>query len=109
MASLQTVTLTILSSATTSDLLTGSSLRNARSLSIQAPATLTGTITVECGNSDSAGATFATVQSPPGTDVTVAAGKSSFLNQAPFQCLRLKSSGAEGGDRVFTVTIRVGE
>lgn len=72
-------------------------------MTIIAPAALTGTITVEVSTDNS---TFGTLQSPPGTDINIAAGKSIVLDEVYVRYVRLKSSGAEGADRTFQVTGR---
>lgn len=110
MASLQRTTLTIANGAAVSSELSGDSLRNARAISIQAPAALTGTVSLQSADDDlPSGTTFATVQSPPGTDITIAAGKTTVLTALPFPRVRLQSSVNEGGTRVFVVTIQMGE
>ena len=105
MASRQTVTLTIASGATASAVL---ATRSVRELSIMAPDTLTGSITLYSG-SDEAGTATAAVQSPPGTDVTVTADKTTVLTSAPFPSIQLVSSVAEAADREFIVCLVVGE
>lgn len=109
MASLQKLTLTIANGATTSDRIPLNTMRAVRAMSIQAPAALTGTVTVESGSDDDDAATFTAVQSPPGTDITCAAGKTTVLVEGPFPTLRLKSSLAEVGARTFNVWVTLGE
>lgn len=109
MASLQIVQLTIPSGASASNALSADSLRNCRGLSIQAPATYTGTsVVVQSANSNS-GSSWTTVQSPPGTDITVAANKTTVLVEPPFPQMRLLSDGAEAADRVFNLCLSIGE
>jgi hypothetical protein len=117
MASLQKASLTIAAAGQNSGELTDDQLRNARSMTIIAPATLTGTVTVQCGDIKPgevvAGvpgtANFVDVQSPPGTDVIVTAGKATVLTVAPFPRLRLHSTLAEAAQRDFIVWFNVGE
>lgn len=111
MASLQgPITLTIPSGGTdTSTRLDANALRNARCISISAPGALTGTVTVYAAHEDSDSATFKAVQSPPGTDVTIAVDKVIVLTELPFLSLKLHSSGAEAADRSFTVVVDKGE
>jgi hypothetical protein len=83
MASLQKVTLTIANGGTDSNALNDDQLRNCRSLTIIAPDTLTGVVTVQTGdlkpNEIVAGVPgtvdFTDVQSPPGTDVWLSIGE----------------------------------
>lgn len=77
------------------------------SITIMAPATLTGTVTVQVGTTDAAsGATFVTLQSPPGTDVAIAAGKAFSITPPNFPQFRMHSSGAEAAQRDFNVWAR---
>jgi hypothetical protein len=61
---------------------------------------LTGTVTVQMLTTDG-GSTYATLQSPAGTDVAIAAAKAIMLDVLAFPKIRLHSSGAEAGARVF--------
>lgn len=106
MASRQTTTLTIASGATDSQML---EIRNARALSITAPSALTGTVTLQAGSDATSAATFADVQSPPGTDITPAINKTTVLTSAPFPSIRLHSGSTELADRVFVVCLEIGE
>ena len=78
-----------------------------RGLLIVAPATLTGAITLatlaDPTLDETADASWNTIQSPPGTDITVAAGKATVLTLAPFPAIRLESDGTEAADRQFKV------
>lgn len=108
MSSLQKVgTLTILNTATASNELTLDQLRPLKSISIKAPATLPDTVTVRSAADDVAGSSFGIVQSPPGTDVTVAAGKVIVLTELPFPRIRLEAAAGVAADRVFEVWGRV--
>jgi len=76
----------------------------ATGLTIYAPATLTGTVTIEVlpyGD-----ATWRTLQSG-GADVTIAATKAVVISPPAFADLRLHSSGAEGADRDFFVDSQI--
>jgi hypothetical protein len=48
-------------------------------------------------------ASYATVQSPPGTDVAVAADKAVVITAMPFPAIRLESSGTEIADQTYYV------
>ena len=109
MASLQKVVFTIAPGATVSNEIGADELRSCRAMSIQAPDTLTGTVTATSGNDDIDTATFATIQSPPGTDVALAADKTTVFTIAPFPRFRLKSSIAEASARTFTAWLSIGE
>lgn len=116
MASLQKAILTIANGATTSNALSHE-LRNCRSLAIIAPAVLTGTVTAESADlfpneivaSTPGVENWSTIQSPPGTDVAIAADKVTVLTAAPFPQFRLASSLAEAATRTFVVLIQIGE
>lgn len=71
-----------------------------KSIGIQAPATLTGTITIQVSTDDS---TFVPLQSA-GADVTIAVSQGVVLTDLPFEYLRVQSSGAEAAQRDFVVT-----
>lgn len=76
--------------------------RTDKNLLIVAPDTLDGTVTVEV-DKDAQGNTFQTLQSPPGTDVEVPAGKAIMITELPLPDFRLHSSTSEGSDRDFDV------
>lgn len=111
MASPQKIgTLTITSGQQDSTVLSRDDFGKCRSIAfICQEAALTGTVTVEIGNAYPTPSNWATLQSPPGTDVTVAADKVVPITAVPFPALRLHSSVAEGGTRVFDVWGEVGE
>src|SRR3954468_10139934 len=95
-------TLTIANGATDSNWLTSDDFGRCRSLSIQCTAAaLTGTVTVQTNTLKDQSGTSTTVQSPPGTDVAIAALKAVLLTAIPFAALRLHSSSAEAGGKVF--------
>lgn len=111
MASPQRIaTLNIANGATDSAWLTRDDFGRCRSLSIQClAAALTGTITIQTNSKQDGTGTTTTVQSPPGTDITIAALKAVPLTSVAFLAIRVHSSGAEGGSRDFEVIGEVGE
>ena len=72
---------------------------------IYAPATLTGTITLEV-EASSTGTSFVTQQSG-GSDVTIPAGKATPLSPIGFRQMRVTSNAAEGAERVFRLTKQI--
>lgn len=78
-----------------------SNLDDCWAIGLTAPATLSGTITVEV-EPTSTGIAFVTLQSG-GLDVSIAASKAIVLSPFPFRQLRLVSTAAEGADRTFSV------
>ncbi|CAB4165077.1 hypothetical protein UFOVP1537_51 [uncultured Caudovirales phage] len=106
-------TFTILSGATTSEKLSAILSKGQakdltggmRNLTIFAPATLTGTVTVKIAPTEAA-TTFNTL-TKDGTDVTVAAGKTATVTTGAFKDLQLVSGSAEGADRVFTIVAQI--
>jgi hypothetical protein len=110
MASIQRIgTMTIASGQQDSNRLNRDAINNMRNLSIIGPAALTGVTTLETGISDDDATSWRTVQSPPGTDVAIAALKAIPLTEIPFPTLRIHSTLAEAADRVFTVWGEVGQ
>ena len=94
----------ISSSNTTSNTIAITS--EAVNISIWAPATLTGTVTVQVApDPNSAAAAFLALQST-GSDVTLTASKCTTITASGFGAMRLSSSLAEGADRVFPVRIQ---
>jgi hypothetical protein len=75
------------------------------SVTVFAPATVTGTITIQV-KPNPAAADWTTLQSA-GADVTIAAGKAVTLSSIPFGDMRIHSSGAEGAERVFTLLFQI--
>lgn len=75
-------------------------LEDAHSVSIIAPATLTGTVTIR-GSLDG-GTTYGDVGSG-GSDVTIAAGNIVTLSPCPFNAIKVTSGSAEGDARTFQV------
>lgn len=72
----------------------------ARGFAIQAPATLSGTVTVEVSLDE--GSSFAALQSG-GVDITVGGGKCVVIDFMAWDQLRLNSDagGGEGAERIF--------
>lgn len=68
--------------------------RGVDALAISAPATLPETVNVVAPDGS-------VLQSPPGTDIVIAAGKTVIFLQWPFNSVQLLS-GAAAGPRVFT-------
>lgn len=91
---------TIASGGTDSNAVTH--LDDAVSISIFAPATLTGTVTLYVEPS-STGTSFV-IQYSGGSAVTIPAGANTTLFGPSFRQLKLISNGAEGADRTFRIT-----
>ena len=70
------------------------------SVTITAPAALTGTITIQVDIN--ASGTYGTLQSG-GSDITIAASKTLVIIDAAFKNMRIHSSSAEGAARQFIV------
>ena len=92
--------LTIANGETDSDQYDESQLTGVRAIALQAPGTLPETITVQV--SLDGGTNFAALQSPPGTDVTIAAGKAIVIDVGGFDAFRLQAGASVGADRVFS-------
>lgn len=75
-------------------------LDDAHSVTIVAPSTLTGTVTIR-GSIDG-GTTYADIGSG-GSDVTIGAGNSVTISPCPFNAIKVTSGSAEGAERTFTV------
>ena len=71
-------------------------------MNIQAPATLDGTVLTVQMSLDG-GTTFADWQSPPGTDITVAAGKAITVAFSGWDELQVKSDSAESPARTILI------
>lgn len=103
--------LIIANAATASGLLSADQFGRYESLTIYAPAALTGTVTLQVlGDPDADetdGASWRALQSPPGTDITVPAGKAITISPLNALAIRLLSSGSEGAERTFRVTGRL--
>jgi hypothetical protein len=114
MAGVQKVIFTIPINGTDSNDIGSDQLRNCRNMLIIAPGTLTGVVTAQAGDSFSYEVggnvvNWADIQSPPGTDVTVVAGKATVFVVAPFPRFRLHSSLAESAARQFIAFLTIGE
>lgn len=73
-------------------------------ISIIAPTTLAETVSPQAADTDVAAPNFRTIQSPPGTDITIPAAKAIVLTSKPFCQIRITStSGNVAADRVFQV------
>ena len=78
----------------------------ATSITIKAPAALTGVVTVQIAQTHpSVDADFVNLQQQ-GADLTIAAGKAVTITHVAAQDLRLSSAGAEGAQRDFDVSIQ---
>ena|SRR3990167_8971888 len=94
--------LTIANGQQNSDTVALAVYRTARALSIAAPATLTGTISVQ-GRVDSTN--WKTLYSG-GADVTISADRVVLIDMpARFEAVRVRSGSAEGAARAFTVHV----
>ncbi len=95
--------LTIPLAGTQSNVISGRILRTVKSISITAPAALDGTVTVQTPDGIGSSPTFTPLQSPPGTDITIASSKTIVITSIPMHGIRLSSSGAEDPAKVFPV------
>lgn len=68
-------------------------------LTVFGPAALTGTVTIEV--SDEPDGTFVPLNDSNGAPIEIAAATATDIPFTTYKDLRLKSSGAEGDDRVF--------
>jgi hypothetical protein len=111
MASPQKVSLlSILAGASDSNVITRDDFGRSKALSIACLAgALTGVCTVQINSERDGSGTWATLQSPPGTDVAIAAGKAIMILSVPFGALRIHSAGTELAQRDFSVWGDVGE
>ena len=75
-------------------------LEDANGVTITAPATLTGTVTIK-GSVDG-GTSYADVGSG-GSDVTIGAGNAVTITPFVFNALKVTSGSTEAGDRTFKV------
>lgn len=92
--------LVIANGGTTSNVLDRADYRFMDEFLIGAPSALTGTITVEVSLDE--GTTYHTLTSA-GADINIAASKAVVIGAGGWDKLRLKSSGAEGGERTFEI------
>jgi hypothetical protein len=78
---------------------------DAEALLLEAPNTLTGTLSVLSGpNKDGS---MNVLQSPPGTDILLTAGHSIVLTEVPFAQIAVLSGAAEGGVRTIKLRKQV--
>lgn len=96
--------LTIPSGAQPSNVISGRVLRTVGSVSITAPATLTGVVTVQVPDGIGASPTFTTLQDPPGTDITLVASRTIIITPVPAHGIRVNSGVNEGAERVFPMS-----
>ena len=99
-------TLTIPISTKPSNAIGGRQLRTLRSLMVIAPATLTGTITLQVPDGIGSSPTFVNLTRPSGSaggteDITIAASKVVTLSDVPMHSIRVNSSDDEGAARAF--------
>jgi len=105
---LGSLTITVASDDDASDIMTADVYGNFSAISIISDGTAqVGTITLAALRhytlDETNDANWATIQSPPGTDVTIAADKAIALTALPFAAIRLESSGTETSDQVYYV------
>ena len=110
MASVQYVgRLTIANGGTASNVLSRDVFGRCRSLClVSRDAALTAAVTLQTATAEDTPA-YKTVQSPPGTDVALAANKAVVVLAVPFNAIRVLSAGAEGAERNWDVWGEVGE
>lgn|SRR5512135_715977 len=100
-------TLSIPNAGTDSPVLDADVFGQFEAITVFAPATVTGTITVQVGIDDANPASaFDTLQSPPGTDVALAGAKAITISPPCFPQFRIHSSAAEAAQRDFKVWAR---
>ena len=78
------------------------SLEDADTITIYAPAALTGTVTIQI-EPTAAGTDWIDLTSG-GSDVTIGAGNAVVVGDISFRQIRLSSGAAEGAERTFRVT-----
>lgn len=95
--------LTVASSGTQSNAVDRDEIvrQGCRGVTIQAPGTLPEVATIQISLND--GTAYADWQSPPGTDITVAAGKAITIDFVAYDKLRIELDGAAGDERVFLI------
>lgn len=76
-------------------------LDDATSVTVQAPSSLTGTVTLKA--STDGGTTYSDLGSG-GSDVTIGAGNAVTITQVNFNALKVTSGSAEAGTRTFRVS-----
>jgi hypothetical protein len=97
--------MTIPSGTAVSNAVSAQAFQGAKSLMLAAPGVLPETVTLQSGDFDAQAGTptvaYGAVQSPPGTDITIAAAKRVVLTATPFPIIRLSAGGNVAADRVF--------
>ena len=100
-------TVTIASAGTQGNVLTSPTLGNAKAIIIVPPAALTGTVSLvgsPAGNV--AGASLQPVRrNIDSADVTIVAGKTTFIEVGGLRSVSLRSGSAEAADRAFSVYV----
>ena len=100
-------TVTIASAGTQGNVLSGPILGDAKAIIIVPPATLTGTVTLV--GSPAAGVAGASLQpvrrNIDSADVTIVAGKTTFIEVGGLRSISLRSSAGEGAARAFAVYV----
>lgn len=97
--------LVIPNGGTDSNALAAKDYGDAVEVTIYAPATVTGTITVQVSPEDAPSTSgFVTLHSPPGTPVAIAVNTAITIVAFSYKQLRIHSSGAEGAARTFPAT-----
>lgn len=87
----------------TTGVASGSGFRDADSITIHAPDTLTEVATVHVAEAETGG-NFNALQRPAGTDVVIGVGDSVTIDGISFKALRIVLDGAAGATRTFKVT-----
>ena len=93
--------LVIASGSTDSTTAITASLNDADNVTIQAPSSLTGTVTVKL--STDGGTTYSDAGSG-GSDITIGAGNAVTITTVGFNALKVTSGSAEAGTRTFRVS-----
>ena len=95
--------LTIALNESNSDSISGRILRTVSSISITAPAALDGTVTIQTPDGIGTSPTWTALQSPSGTDITIASSKTIVLTAIPMHGIRVSSGASEDPAKVFQV------
>lgn len=95
--------LTIALNGSNSNVISGRVLRTVKSVSITAPAALDGTVTIQTPDGIGSSPTYTALQSPPGTDITIASSKTIVITSLPMHGIRVSSGASEDPAKVFPV------
>jgi len=95
--------LTIELNGSNSDSISGRILRTVESISITAPAGLDGTVTIQTPDGIGTSPTWTALQSPPGTDIVIAASKTIVITSVPMHGIRVSSDASEDPAKIFQV------